>query len=83
MSEEQVIEDESKAVVVYKGEPAVEFDLSAMLPTVGTLEITDEQKAILFAPVDELDVEIRPDGVFFLPWSIYVQRLHRAWKSVV
>lgn len=76
---DEIEEVKEQAVVVYKGEATVEFDLSSMLPTVGTLEITEEQKAILFAPVDELDVEIRPDGVFFLPWSIYVQRLHKAF----
>lgn len=76
---EEVIEAETKAVAVYKGEATVEFDLSTMLPTVGTLEITDEQKAILFAPVDELDVEIRPDGIIFLPWTVYAQRLHKAF----
>jgi hypothetical protein len=78
-NETEVVEGQTKAVSVYKGEATVEFDLSTMLPTVGTLDITDEQKAILFAPMDELDVEIRPDGMIYAPWTIYAQRLHKAF----
>jgi len=42
-------------------------------------EITDEQKEILLAPVDRECVEIRPDGLIYLPWMEYAERLTRAF----
>lgn len=56
-----------------------EFDLSPLLKTAGQVEITDEQKEILYAPVKEEDVEIRPDGLIYLPWMEYVTRLRESF----
>ncbi len=58
-----------------------QFDIARLLPTAGTLETTDEQKKILYAPVNEADVEIRPDGLVYLPWMEYVSRLNGAYGT--
>ena len=50
-----------------------------MIPTAGTVNLTQEQKDILYAPVKEEDVEIRPDGLVYLPWMEYVSRLRDAF----
>ncbi len=62
---------------VQKNQPISEFQsqIEALIPTAGTIHLTEEQKKILYAPVDEKQVEIRPDGLVYLPWSIYVTRL--------
>lgn len=45
----------------------------------GTLKLTQKQIEILYAPVNEEDVEIRPDGLIYLPWMEYVTRLRNAF----
>ncbi len=56
-----------------------EFDMGLLLKTAGNLDITEEQKDILFAPVNADDVEIRPDGIIYLPWMEYAHRLTKAF----
>jgi hypothetical protein len=53
-------------------------EIEKLLPTVGTIKLTKEEEGILFAPVDEALVEIRPDGLIYLSWMQYVTRLRRA-----
>jgi hypothetical protein len=55
------------------------FEIANMLSTAGTMELTEVQEAILFAPVNTADVEIRPDGLIYLPWMEYVTRLRKAF----
>lgn len=55
------------------------FDMQPLLHTAGTLIITEEQKKILQAPVPEEKIEIRPDGLVYLPWSFYQDRLDKAF----
>jgi len=55
------------------------FHIETLLNTAGTLELTKEQEEILFAPVNEADVEIRPDGLIYLPWMEYVTRLRKSF----
>ena len=50
-----------------------------LIPTAGTVTLTDKQKEILYAKVDDNDVEIRPDGLIYLPWMEYVSRLRDAF----
>jgi hypothetical protein len=50
-----------------------------LIPTCGTIEATAIQKEILYAPVKEDDVEVRPDGLVYLPWMNYVERLKGAF----
>lgn len=56
-------------------------EIVKLIHTAGTLEFTKEQKKILFAPVNEEDVEIRPDGLIYLPWMEYVIRLRDAFDG--
>lgn len=67
-----------KPVVVQPVEDA-KGEIVKLIHTAGTLEFTKEQKAILFAPVNKDDVEIRPDGLIYLPWMEYVTRLRDAF----
>ena len=53
----------------------------SMLDLAGSIEFTEEQRKILFAPVDEEDVAIRPDGQVYLPWVFYVEKLKQAFKG--
>ena len=50
-----------------------------MISSVGTIVLSDKEKEILFAPVDEETIEIRPDGIIYLPWVEYAKRLSRAF----
>jgi hypothetical protein len=65
-----------------KQPPTRGIDLSKqieeLLPTVGSVKLTKEEKDILFAPVDASLVEIRQDGIVYLPWMEYVTRLRDA-----
>jgi hypothetical protein len=68
------------AVAVRTDEPfRNEFDVSQMLSSVGKLNPTKDQTAILFEAVDETDVLIRPDGLIYLDWTWYSERLTRAF----
>lgn len=56
-----------------------EMDVSKYVQTIGQVSLSDEQKAILYAPVKDEEVEIRPDGLVYLPWVHYVKKLHNAF----
>jgi hypothetical protein len=53
-------------------------EIEKLLPSVGTIELTTKEKQILYAPVDDDQVEIRPDGLIYLSWMRYVTRLRDA-----
>ncbi len=59
--------------------PTVQSRMEELIPYAGTIEISEVQKKILFAPVDPESVEIRPDGLVYLPWMAYVERLRDAF----
>lgn len=51
------------------------------------LETTEAEQAALLAPIDEALVEIRPDGIVYLPWTFYRDRLDQAfgpgnWQTI-
>lgn len=56
-----------------------QLQIMEMIPTAGTVDITKEQKEILFAPPDPDDIEIRPEGLVYLPWMHYATRLRKAF----
>lgn len=56
-----------------------EFDVSTILSTAGKLTYTEEQVKALFAPIDDDAVEIRPDGLVYGPWEMYLTRLRQAF----
>lgn len=47
---------------------------------IGSLEITDKQADILMAPLEDSEVEIRPDGIVYQPHIFIRRRLCRAFK---
>ncbi|MSP69104.1 MAG: hypothetical protein EXR20_02400 [Bacteroidetes bacterium] len=53
-------------------------EISKMLHTAGTLILTDKQNDILYAPVNDFDVFIKPDGLIYLSWMKYSERLNKA-----
>lgn len=55
------------------------FDFMPMLASAGQVKLTDEQKNILYAPVNTEDVEMRPEGLIYLPWREYQDRLRKAF----
>jgi len=64
---------------VQKQPTTVKDQIYQLIPTVGTLKLTGEEEKILYAPVNPEDVEIRPDGLIYLPWMEYVTRLRKAF----
>jgi hypothetical protein len=58
-----------------------QLDYLAMSESFGNIETTPEQQAILFAPVMDEEVEIRADGLVYLPWMGYVTRLKQAFGT--
>ena len=56
-------------------------DYLAMSESFGNIQTDKRQQAVLFGPVDEDDVEIRPDGLVYLPWMGYVTRLRDAFGT--
>ena len=53
--------------------------ITHLIPTAGTIELSKSQRDILYDPVKDDDVEIRPDGLIYLPWMEYVSRLKDAF----
>lgn len=46
---------------------------------VGSLTLSEEQKKILFSDFEDDEVLIRPDGLIYLSWTWYADRLSRAF----
>lgn len=51
------------------------LDISSMVKSVGGLKLTDEQKGELFKAVPAEDIEIRPDGLIYVPGGWYRAKL--------
>ncbi len=58
-----------------------EFNVESLLTTAGTLELSDTQYDILYKPINEIDIEIRPDGLIYAPWMEYASRLRDAFGA--
>jgi len=56
-------------------------DYLEMAKSFGNIETTPAQQAILFAPVGDEEVEIRPDGLIYLPWTGYLRRLREVFGT--
>ncbi len=56
-------------------------EIRRMLQTAGTLELTEMQNKILYAPVKDSDVYIKPDGLIYLSWIKYSGRLTNAFTG--
>lgn len=46
---------------------------------VGTLTLTPQAEEVLNEKLDPKDVKIRPDGLVYLPWTYYANKLNRAF----
>lgn len=73
--------EEQKDVVKVNGDMVFNsgFDIGSIMPTAGQLVLDEKQKEILYAPAVEDDIEIRPDGLIYLPWMEYQNRLNKAF----
>jgi hypothetical protein len=49
------------------------------LTKVGTLAVDEKAETVLAEPLNPEDVKIRPDGLVYLPWTWYAERLNRAF----
>jgi len=56
-----------------------EEEISKLIPTAGTLNMTDEQSRLLYEEIKDEEIEVRPDGLIYAPWYIYVKRLNAAF----
>lgn len=80
---EEVEDARTGEIIPIKPEPpkppvnTVETQLE--LNKVGTLVLDDNAQTVLAEPLDEKDVKIRPDGLVYLPWTWYAERLNRAF----
>ena len=70
---------EATAAPIRTTDEEFELEIARLIPQAGTVVLTDAQKAILYAPVPEDIVEIRPDGLIYLPWMEYVDRLTKTF----
>jgi len=89
MSNEALVKTENTALVQAKqttGEQSIHYDLNAMIESFGHIELSKEDQATLFAPPDDKEIDIRPDGLIFAPWISYAKRLRAvfgmAWGLV-
>lgn len=54
-----------------------EAEIRALVPSAGTIKLTSEELEVLRAPVRSEIVEIRPDGIVYLPWMEYASVLNK------
>src|SRR4030067_2353840 len=87
MMSENLPDEKTKPEVPVKSEeqkqPILVIDpheeMIKLIPTAGTIKLTEKQRETLYAPVDQEKVEIRPDGLIYLPWMEYISRLKVAF----
>lgn len=70
---EQAAEKESQLEI------RTEFNIASMVKSTGAVKLTQAQKDILFADVPEEQVEIRDDGIVYMPHIFYSTRLRQAF----
>ncbi len=56
-------------------------EIKKLLATAGTLELTQAQIDILFAPVQDNEVSLKPDGPIYLSWTKYSTRLTKSFPG--
>lgn len=68
-------------MIPIKPEPPKSNTLSTSLDLtkVGTLVLDDKAEEVLAEALKDEDVRIRPDGLAYLPWTWYAERLNRAF----
>ncbi|MDI6808943.1 MAG: hypothetical protein QME66_08190 [Candidatus Eisenbacteria bacterium] len=75
----------SEELATYKPETAVVSELpESIIPagnTTGMLMTTLDEREKLYQPVNPMEIEIRPDGLVYLPWVFYHERLTAAFGT--
>ena len=56
-------------------------EIRKLLPTAGTLQVNQQQSDIIFAPVADNEILVKPDGLVYLSWTKYASRLSRAFGT--
>lgn len=85
VQEAEVIEDARTGEIIPRGSPPeLKPGILAQINInqVGTLDVSEENLAVLSEPLDSKDVLIRPDGLVYLPWTWYAKRLNRAFGAL-
>ena len=61
--------------------PQNEFtqQIQDLVKTAGSIKLSEDQKLALYKDIEKTTVEIRPDGLIYLPWMEYVSRLRNAF----
>lgn len=80
--EAEVIEDARTGEEIPVGIQKVQSNTLATsldLTKVGTTVLDEKAESVLAEPLNEKDVQIRPDGLVYLPWTWYADRLNRAF----
>jgi hypothetical protein len=84
--EGEVYEDERTGEIIPITEPlnapkvqSNTLATSLDLTKVGTLVLNEKAEAVLAEPLEPKDVQIRPDGLVYLPWTWFAERLNRAF----
>jgi hypothetical protein len=84
-TENQIKENQQKVQATQPAQPEktegkFQFseEIRKMISTAGTLELSEKQNEILFAPVQDDEVYIKPDGLIYMTWTKYSSRLSRA-----
>jgi len=62
-------------------EENISSQVANLLNKAGTIKLTPEQEEILYAPVPKEEIELREDGLYYLPWTFYVGRLRKAFGN--
>lgn len=78
----EVIEDARTGEIIPRGSPPeLRPGILAQvnINQVGTLDIDEDALKVLQEALDPNDVQIRPDGLVYLPWTFYNKRLNRAF----
>ena len=84
--EEQMDYDDGQKIPVQQGLAIPELinlpeAVKTIITTAGTLETDDKQREILYAPPDRDEIQIRPDGLIYLPWVFWARRLKAAFGT--
>lgn len=74
--------EESKALQRTEEKPFNnEFEIGKMLHTVGSLEFGEKECKILYEAIDPGELDIRLDGIVYLPWIFAARRLRNAFPG--
>lgn len=83
IEEGQVITDERTGEEIPKGANQIMLasnqNTHVEIAKVGTLELTPKAEEVLNEKLNPADVKIRPDGLVYLPWTYYSNKLNQAF----